>query len=131
MKASKRNAILRVNRFQQRLFFPVIFAFVIGCCVAWLSIMYALIGNYLFDPVLYSFQGLIPALLAFATALMIILIFWTLYISGRYLSVHERIIHELDKVLDGKENGPLKVRNGDEMFEELVKRVNALIEKVR
>lgn len=109
----------------------MIFAFVIGCCVAWLSIMYALIGNYLFDPVLYSFQGLIPALLAFATALMIILIFWTLYISGRYLSVHERIIHELDKVLDGKENGPLKVRNGDEMFEELVKRVNALIEKVR
>lgn len=130
-KNLKRKTIFHVNRFQKRLFYPVIFAFAIGCCVAWLCVIYALIGNYILDPGLYRFQGFIPAILAFATVLMIILVFWTLHISSRYLGAYERIIRELDEVLAGQEKGPLKARYGDVMFEELLKRINCLIERTK
>jgi len=130
-KNSKRKTIFHVNDFQKRLFYPIVFAFAIGCCVAWLSVIYALIGNYLFGPELEYFQGFIPAILAFATALMIILVFWTLYISGSYLGAQERIIKELDEVLAGQGKGPIRARRGDVMFEELLKRINTLIEQTQ
>ena len=130
-KNSKRKTIFYVNRFQKRLFYPIVFAFAIGCCVAWLSIIYAFIGNYLSGPGLHRFQGFIPAILAFATVLMIILVFWTLHISSRYLGAYERIIKELDGVLAGQGKGPLKARCGDVMFEELLKRINVLIERTQ
>lgn len=130
-KDSKRKSIFRVNRFQKMLFFPAIFAFIIGCCVAWLSIVYSLIGNYLSGPELESFQGIIPAMLAFATVLMIALVFWTLNVTTRYFGAYERIIKELDKVLDGQGRGPIKTRQGDVIFEELLKRINRLIERMQ
>ena len=131
VKNDKRRTIFRVNRFQRRLFYPIVFAFVIGCCVAWLSIMYALIGNYLSGPGLTRFQDFIPAILAYATVLMIILILWTLHVSGCYLGAYERIIRELDDILAGKGKGPLKARRGDVIFEALLKRINALLERTQ
>jgi hypothetical protein len=130
-KNPNRKTIFHVNRFQKRLFYPVIFAFAIGCCVAWLSTGYFLIGSYPVGPGLDGFQGLIPAILAFATVLMIILVFWTLHISSRYLGAHERIIKELDKVLAGEGKGPLSARRGDVIFEELLNRINRLIERIQ
>ena len=131
MKKYERKIIFRVNRFQRRLFYPIVFAFTIGCCVAWLSMVYALIGNYFSSPGLYRFQDFIPAILAFATVLMVSLVFWTLYVSSHYLGAYERIIRELDEVLAGQGKGPLKARRGDVMFEALLKRVNCLIERTQ
>jgi hypothetical protein len=130
-KDSKRKSIFRVNKFQKMLFFPAIFAFIIGCCVAWLSMVYSLIGNYLSGPRLDSFQGIIPAMLAFATVLMIALVFWTLKVTTHYFGAYERIIEELDKTLDGQGRGPIKTRQGDVIFEGLLKRINRLIERMQ
>lgn len=129
-KNSKRKTIFHINRFQKWLLYPIVFAFVIGCCVSWLSVIYALIGNYLSSIELHRFQSYIPAILSFATALMIALVLWMLHVSNRYFGAYDRIIEELDKVLDGKKKGPLKVRRGDIMFGELLKRINALIERM-
>lgn len=128
-KGFKRTAIFRVNPFQRRLFYPVMVAFFAGCFVSWLSMIYFLIGDYFFSPALYRFQKAIPALLAAATVLMIIVIFWTFRISARYFGSYKRMLRELDEVLAGERKAPLKTRKGDVIFEELLKRVNALIEQ--
>ena len=99
--------------------------------MAWLSIVYSLIGNYLSGPGLESFQGIIPAILAFATVLMIALVFWTLNVTTHYFGAYERIIQELDEILAGQGRGPVKTRCGDVIFEELLKRINSLIERMQ
>lgn len=129
MKKFKRTTLFHVNRFQRNLFYPVVIAFFLGCIVSWLSIVYVLIGGYFFNSNLFLFQKAIPALLSLATILMILVVFWTLRVSGRYFGAYERIVKELDKVLAGKGGAPLKTREGDEVFEELVQRINILIEK--
>lgn len=127
----KRKTLFRVNRFQRNLFYPIIIAFFLGCIVSWLSMVYVLIGDYLFDPDLYHFKRFIPGLISLATVLMIIVVFWTLRISGRYFGAYERILKELDEVIAGREKGPLKTRNGDVICGELLKRINALIEQMQ
>lgn len=127
---SERKAVFRTNKYQKMFFYPVIFAFILGCCVAWLSMIYFLIGNYFTSPELNRFQDFIPAILSFITGLMIILILWTLNLSGRYLGAYERIISELDGILAGKKKGSLKTRHGDVIFEALLKRINDLIARM-
>jgi hypothetical protein len=99
--------------------------------VSWLSIVYVLIGNYLANPDLYYFQKIIPGLLSLVTALMILVVFWALRISGRYFGAYERILKELDEILAGREKKPLKTRHGDVVFEGLLKRINVLIERTQ
>ena len=62
--------------------------------------------------------------------LMIALVFWTLNVTTHYFGAYERILRELDQVLDGKREGPIKIRRGDVIFEELLKRINQLIERM-
>ena len=125
----KRTTLFHVNRFQRNLFYPIIVAFLLGCIVSWLSMVYVLIGNYFAHPNLYRFQAIIPGLLSLVTMLMILIVFWTLRVSGRYFGAYERILKELDDVIAGRGKGPLKTRHGDVMFEELLKRINTLIER--
>jgi hypothetical protein len=120
-----------VNKFQRNLFYPVVIAFFLGCIISWLSIVYVLIGNYLARPDLFRFQQSIPTLLSVATVLMILIVFWTLRVSGKYFGAYERIVTDLDRVLTGKAKEPLKAREDDEIFQELLKRINALIERMQ
>jgi len=128
-KKFKRTTIFHVNKFQKNLFYPVIIAFFLGCVVSWLSIVYFFISAYPVDLELLRFQKFIPGLLAVATALMIFVVFWTFRVSGRYFGAYERIIKELDEILAGRKEEPLHAREKDVMFEELIKRINVLIEK--
>ena len=121
--------VFHVNRFQRNLFYPVVTAFLLGCIVSWLCIVYMMIGNYFANPALYRFQQMIPSLLSLVTVLMILIIIWTLRISGRYFGAYERIVGELDKVLDGSSKTPLKARKEDVIFEDLLERINTLIEQ--
>jgi hypothetical protein len=124
-------SIFHANKFQRNLFYPVLVAFFIGCFVSWLCILYFIIGDFLYAPELYQFQGIIPMLLSAATVLMIVVVFWTFRMTGRYFGSYERVIKELDEVLVGQRKEAISTRQGDVMFEELLVRVNALIEKVQ
>ena len=130
-KKISRTSLFRVNRFQRNLFYPVIVAFLLGCIVSWLSMVYVLVGSYFVRPDLDHFQRVIPALLSLVTVLMIIVVFWTARVSGRYFGAYERILKEIDEVLAGRGKGPLKARHGDVIFEELLKRINAMIEQMQ
>jgi hypothetical protein len=131
LKSSKRTTLFNVNGFQRNLFYPVVIAFFLGCIISWLSIIYVLIGGYFGYPELYRFQEKIPALLSIATVLMIFIVFRVLRISGRYFGAYERIVTDLDQVLEGKSRTPLKAREGDVIFEELLKRINTLLERTK
>jgi len=55
------------------------------------------------------------------------LIFWAYNISNQILGPYERIVRELDLIISGQGRKLLKVRRNDEMFAELVERINVLI----
>ncbi len=130
MKESKRATIFRVSRFQRAFFYPVVVAFSLGCVVSWLSLVYFLIEPpHFINPKLGQFQDAIPVLLSLIVVLTVVVIFWTLRISNKYLGSYDRIVEDFDKILEGEKRGPLETRKGDVVFEGLLKRINTLIAK--
>jgi len=129
LRKLKRMTIFHVSKTQKIFFYPVIVAFFLGCIVAWLTLTYFIIGEYLVDPAIDRLQRIIPILLSVATISMFAVVFWTFRISKRHFGSYDRIIGELDDVLNGKRKGPLRTRKGDVIFEELLKRINILIKK--
>jgi len=124
-----RSTLFRTNKLQRIFFYPIVFSFFLGCSVAWLSLVYFLIGEHLFNPDLDKLQEAIPILLSLAAIMMIVIVFWTARISNRYFGSHDRILKDFDKILSGESKGPLETRKGDVVLAEFVKRVNTLIEK--
>jgi len=116
---------------QKIFFYPVIIAFFLGCVVSWLNLAYFLIGEYLIAPDSNQIQIAIPFLLTAATVLMFMVIFWTFHISNRYFGPYERVISDIYDVINGVTKGPVKARKGDVIFQELLKRINILIEKTK
>ena len=129
MNQFKRTTLFHIKKYQRVFFYPVVAAFVLGCIVSWLSLVYFLIGNYFFDDGLYKFQDAIPALLACAAIVMMLVIFWTVQISSSYIGSYERICNELDGALAGKKGARIEVRKNDKIFNELLKRIDVLLQK--
>lgn len=55
------------------------------------------------------------------------LFYWSYLIANKVLGPYERVLRELDEMVDKGVRKKLVVRDGDEMFGELVKRVNSLL----
>jgi len=125
----KRTTIFHVNKTQRIFFYPVIIAFFLGCTISWLSLTYFLIGEYLVEPDIDQLQRAIPVLLTVTTILMFVVIFWTFRISNRHFGFYDRVIKDLDDVLSGARKESVKTRKGDVLFNELLERINVLIEK--
>jgi len=124
-----RKSFIRVHRSQRIFLYPVVAAFFLGCALSLLSLMYFLVEVYVFYPENYWFQNIIPAILAAISVFLVAVIIWTLRISSCHVGYQERIIRELDEVLDGEREGPLTTRKADVLFTELLKRINNLIER--
>jgi len=127
----KRSTIFHISRAQKILFYPIIVAFFLGCIVSWLNLIYFFVGGYLTEPSSDWIQRAIPFLLTAAVIMMFMVIFWSFHISNQYLGPYERVIVDLDDVLSGVTKGPVKSRKGDIIFQELLKRINILIEKTK
>ena len=125
----QRSTLFHVNKHQRIYFYPVISAFLLGCAVSWLSVIYFLFIDIPFGSGFAYFQGMIPLLLSAAAILMIIMVFWTCRLTNRYLGGYDRIVSELDEVLAGKRNEPIQTREGDTLFMGLLKRINVLISR--
>lgn len=57
------------------------------------------------------------------------LFYWSYSIAHKILGPYERILRELDSMVGMTEHKSLKVRDGDEMFGELIKRINLLLKQ--
>ena len=139
----KRNPILRLNRFQKSLLFPVIIASLLTSCVIIFTMLYLYyIGEnialftsvekrdlqlalpWFMDVQRYNF--IIPVL----AGMLVLMVCWAYHIIHRFIGPHERVIRELDEVLAGIRKEPIVPREGDDLFEELLRRINALIKKI-
>jgi len=89
------------------------------------------------------FQGVSEEVIAYfidnwsATVILVSLFFVAAFliisfiISRNMVGAFERIVRELDEVIEGKRVGPLTARRYDVLAKDLLQRVNVLIEKRR
>ena len=83
----------------------------------------------IYDFDLVQFRVLIPWFIATVIAMLLFVIYWSLYITHKLVGPYERVLKELDEVIEGKKHSPIIARKGDELFQEILKRINALIVK--
>jgi hypothetical protein len=133
----RRDILFNVNRPQERILYPfyvsclLILAFLIA--MAYLLIQHPLFrqsGNYqtlLMSQEIGGVRALIVVLGFMVAVILFALIFWAYHISNQILGPYERIVRELDLIISGKGRKLLQVRRNDEMFAELVERINVLI----
>ncbi len=132
----KRNLFLNVNDKQKAMLFPVFVSCFCACLVGLFCLNYFLIFesetievyNVSVDVALLKI--IIPFLLILIMIILIFLIFWTYYISNKLLGSYNRIVNDLDAIVEGKSREPLGTRKGDSVFEGLLLRINALIRKL-
>ena len=62
--------------------------------------------------------------------LLLFMICWMYYVSGKIVGPYNRILTELDKIIEKGQKRAISVRKGDKLFEELVRRINLLIKKI-
>ncbi|HBR14232.1 MAG TPA: hypothetical protein DD723_01630 [Candidatus Omnitrophica bacterium] len=129
----KRNLVFNINKYQTRVIYPVLVSCIIACCLAVICLAYFYYPadlKIVLDLKLDDLKFYIPWLLLTICLIMVFITFRTYYISNKLLGPFVRIMRELDDVIEGKRKNLLGVRKGDEMFEEILKRINSLIKKL-
>lgn len=130
MKHKPRNLVLHLNKYQKLIIYPVL----VACLAGALSSILCLLFAYYPDdfPIFKSIQlgevrYYIPKILMIVNGILVLVIFWTYYISSKLVGPFGRVIKHLDEIAEGKSKAPLGTRKGDEMFAEIVKRINSII----
>ena len=130
----KRNLILHVNKYQKQILYPVFLACAFACILTifcFVFILARVTNASTIGPIRMSdLQNFMPWMMILIAYVILFVVFWTYYISNKIVGPHERILRELDEDIEGKRPGPISTRQGDEMFEQLLKRINALIAKI-
>lgn len=127
----KRKQFLHINKYQQQMMVPIF----ICCFVSCLVILLAMVFLYSPETVFTRFEEenvgvIIPIIMIVLSLTIMFVVLWTYRVSSRMVGAFDRIIRELDDVLNGTRSKTIGTRKGDVMFEELLKRINALIQKV-
>ncbi len=89
---------------------------------------YTDVGSVIYNDQYYFLKMALPWILISLAFLFIVL--WTYYISNKIVGPFERVLREVDDILAGKGKKKIGMRKGDVMFEELVKRIDALVERL-
>jgi energy-coupling factor transporter transmembrane protein EcfT len=127
-KTYKRSLLFRINTFQKQLIFPVMLSCLFSlACLTYLY-RYTDVGSVIYNDQ-YSFLKMaLPWILISLAFIFIVL--WTYYVSNKIVGPFERVLREVDDILAGKGKKKIGTRKGDVMFEELVKRIDALVERL-
>ena len=132
---TNRKFILNISNYQKHIIYPILaFCWIAGIMV-YLCLEFIVTINinpniakmFSFDTV--QIQQAIPYFLMIIIVMLIFIILWAYYKTNKIIGPHDRIIRELDEIIVGKRKGPLTVRQGDDMFGELLERINTIIEK--
>ncbi len=121
----QRSILFNVSPLQERLLLPFYLTALLLCvCLGYFD--YLLIQEPFFT---HKEKSMVLIGLSLLLSLgLVFLIWWAYVISNKVLGPHQRIISELDNILSGGKKKPLNTRRGDEMYEDLIKRINVLIE---
>ena len=132
-KAPKRN-LFRLNRFQKPIVELILFPFVLIFAVLFLNILffYYEIAHNLYSTEFMDIrvmsQRVIAALLILWISSLFVII-WSHRASNRLVGPFERILKELDEVIETRGKKMITAREGDDLANELLKRINILIER--
>ena len=146
-KKYQRKLLSTTNPFQSRIIISVMIPAVIACimCLSMLCYVYYVAQHLalfsradaswpdIFMPWFLDvsqFLKMVPGMLLIITGLMLGAAMWSFYFSNKLVGPYIRIIRELDDVVGGKSKKPIILRKDDDMFAELFKRINQLIEKL-
>jgi len=144
----KRLLFLNVNKYQQQVLFPALLICLLACVGTIYAVYYityidkniavlckidmvSLTHDVPWFMQLHSFNKIVPWLFFGLTTTLLIIVFWLYTVSNRLLGPTIRILRELDEIISGQRKDPIGTRPGDEFFEELVKRINQLINRSR
>ncbi len=125
---------IRLNRYQVRVLVLVLAPVVI--LFPALAAISALFFDQLIEAVqtghtasLVDFLGEWKLRFVFAIgALMVVVVALTFTVSKNLLGAFGRIFRELDEKIAGQHQGPITARKGDDLANELLRRVNVLVE---
>ncbi len=129
----KRQLFSRVNRFQRPIINIVVAAsfvtVILGLCVLYL---YYDTTNTIVSPTRETpILKVVVLLVLLALPVVFYLIIVSAYkVSNRLVGPFERIISELDALIEKRDKRHLTARKGDELAEELLKRINTLIDRL-
>lgn len=131
-RPKKRILFFHINKYQKDLLYPILLSCFLGCLLALLALDYfyfdqaALICNFSLSHLKMLVVWFLPIV-----AFFIFMVGFQVYIlSNKIVGPCNRIIQEMDLVLAGKSKKHLRVRRGDEMFQKITDRINALIDKL-
>ena len=131
----KRNQFIHVNKFQKRILYIVLFPSWLACIISFSSIEYF----YYFSgtaPILWTgyiapLDAAVPWIFLGLCVIAFVIAVWSYYVSNKLVGAFERILSELDQILEWKETKRhLSAREGDFLVWELLKRINALMDKI-
>jgi hypothetical protein len=144
----KRLLFINVNKYQQQVLLPCMIICLLSCVGVFYAMYYI---NYVdqniatlcsIDPVrleqdvpwfmrLHTFNKIVPWIFFSLAGVLLLIVMWMYRISNQVLGPSARVLKELDDILSGQRKEPIGARPGDELFEELLKRINVLIQKMK
>ena len=132
IKILKRRPLFHLNRFQRQLMAAVLIASFFGytACLLCLDYFYFDESSILYDFSWVHLKLLVKWFAPLAAVSLGLVAFILSFVSHRILGPYERIVRELDEIIEGKNRRALSVRKHDEMFSDLLKRINTLIKKI-
>lgn len=128
-----RNILLRINCYQKKILYPVLISSLVACnviVICYAFFYYPLDHKIIFHLTLQDIRYALPWMLAVVSVMLIFVVFWTYYMSNKLVGPYTRILRELDEILETGRKKEIKTRQGDAMFEDLLKRVNDLIRQL-
>ena len=134
---SKRHKHLNGSRYQRRITSLIFITSLVFCVLISLIILYShyqLINILLYNKGLQdirSVNDLSIYVLVSIWCLLFLFLIWANNVASNLLGAFERIIRELDEIIENKEKRPVRARPSDELPNDLLKRINILIENIQ
>ncbi len=133
MPPANRKLFGRTSRFQKPILSIVgvtsLITFILALCVGYLCYDATTV---VVDPAkdIPVLKVIVLVVLMVLPVIFYFIIVWSYKMSSQLVGSFERILRELDSILTGKDKRHIQTRKGDLLAEELLKRINALIDKV-
>ena len=130
-KKLNRKFVPITNKYQRKLLTPIILS---SCLATFIGILCLLAmhmleteANNIFNLPRISFKIFVTWFMVGICSIMFFIFLWMYKVIQQMVGPFVRIIRELDEIIEGKRKSLLTVRQDDEMFAELLSRINKLI----
>ena len=133
----RRKTIFYMNVYQKKLFIIALFPSLAICCTfIWIGQLFyrQMMGIILFNSPSSSAQlinqwGVAISLVVFG--LFVSLIYWGYYVSQNMVGAFNRIMRELDEIIEKGSLKRITVRSKDDLAQHIVNRINVLIDNIQ